>query len=78
VRYETSSSGSWTSQVLLVAGDDDPSDPFTSYTAAVHALIPATESVSVISQGTDPNAHEDWVAALNATVTGQLHGPWFE
>ena len=64
--YETSSSGVWTNQVLLVAGPDDPTDPFTSYTSAVRAQIPRTQTVSVISQGNDPDAHSNLVTALNA------------
>jgi len=66
VSYETSSSGAWTHQMLLVAGVDDATDPFTSYIAAVQALIPGTQTVSVISQGNDANAHSDLVTALNA------------
>ena len=64
--YETSSSGVWTNQVLLVAGPDDPTDPFTSYTSAVRARIPRTQTVSVILQGNDPDAHNNLVTALNA------------
>ena len=66
VNYETSSSGAWTNQVLLVAGTDDATDPFTSYISAVQAMIPGTQTVSVISQGNDPNAHGDLITALNA------------
>ena len=66
VNYETSSSGAWTNQVLLVAGTDDATDPFTSYISAVQALIPGTQTVSVISQGNDSNAHGDLITALNA------------
>jgi hypothetical protein len=66
VNYETSSSGAWTNQVLLVAGTDDATDPFTSYISAVQAMIPSTQTVSVISQGSDPNAHGDLITALNA------------
>ena len=64
--YETSSSGVWTNQVLLVASPDDPTDPFTSYTSAVQARIPRTQTVSVILQGNDPDAHNNLVTALNA------------
>ncbi len=66
VNYETSSSGAWTNQVLLVAGTDDVADPFTSYISAVQSLIPGTQTVSVISQGNDSNAHGDLITALNA------------
>ena len=66
VNYETSSSGAWTNQVLLVAGTDDATDPFASYISAVQAMIPSTQTVSVISQGNDPNAHSDLITALNA------------
>jgi hypothetical protein len=66
VNYETSSSGTWTNQVLLVAGADDAGDPFTSYTSTVQALIPTTQAVTLISQGGDPNAHSDLITALNA------------
>jgi Peptidase family C25 len=64
--YETSSSGAWTNQVLLVAGTDDAADPFTSYISAVQTLIPGTQKVSIISQGSDANAHNDLIAYLNA------------
>jgi len=66
VNYESSSSGAWTKEVLLVAGTDDATDPFTSYISAVQTLIPGTQTVSVISQGHDTNAHSDLIAALNA------------
>jgi len=66
VNYETSSSGAWSNQVLLVSGTDDATDPFTSYISAVQSLIPGTETVSVISQGSDANAHGDLITALNA------------
>jgi hypothetical protein len=66
VNYETSSSGAWTNQVLLVAGTDDAGDPFTSYTSTVQALIPNTQTVALISQGDDPNAHSNLITALNA------------
>ena len=66
VNYETSSSGAWTNRVLLVAGTDDAGDPFTSYTSTVQALIPTTQTVTLISQGGDPNAHSDLITALNA------------
>ena len=66
VNYETSSSGAWTHQVLLVAGTDDATDPFTSYISAVQSLIPGTQTVSVILQGSDPNAHSDLITTLNA------------
>jgi hypothetical protein len=69
VNYETSSSGAWTNQVLLVAGTDDAGDPFTSYTSTVQALIPATQTVALISQGGDPNAHGDLITALNAGLS---------
>lgn len=66
VNYEISNSGAWTKQVLLVAGTDDATDPFTSYIAAVQELIPGTQTVAVISQGNDADAHGDLITALNA------------
>jgi len=66
VNYETSSSGAWTNQVLLVAGTNDAGNPFTSYTSTVQALIPTTQTVTLISQGGDRNAHSDLITALNA------------
>ena len=66
VNYETSSSGAWTNQVLLVAGTDDATDPFTSDISKVRALIPGTQTVAVISQGNDSDAHGDLITALNA------------
>jgi hypothetical protein len=67
IAYDQSGSGGWKNQALLVAGvDQDPTDNFEGFTATVKALLPGSVTATQILAGSDPNAHNDLLAQLNA------------
>lgn len=63
VNYEQSGSAAWQQQVLLVAGQNDSENDFQGLTAAVQALLPASMTVSEITEGAGANL--DLLNSLN-------------